>query len=90
MSGPPYTDHFTRLLRVTPERTPFFGEFVMQQANDPTAELAFHAGGHLVEGSEPVEICFDSVVNLRGLLVRDGLGIVSASGDGLGANTSAR
>ncbi len=62
MSGPPYTDHFTRLLQVTRKRTPFFGEFAMQHADDPTAELALHAGGHLVDGDEPVEICFDSVV----------------------------
>jgi endoglucanase len=62
MSGAPYTEHFTRLIHVTPTRTPFFGTFVMQHPDDPTAELAFHVGGQLVAGDEPVEICFDAVV----------------------------
>lgn len=62
MSGPPYQDHFTRRLSVTPERGPFLMDFSMRHPDDATVELAFHAGGNLVSGEVPVTVCFDSVV----------------------------
>src|SRR5690606_28758377 len=62
MSGPPYTDYWTQRVALTGERAPVTGSFIMEMADDATAELAFHAGGPMVSGKEPVEICFDRVV----------------------------
>jgi endoglucanase len=62
MSGPPYTDYATELIKVTPEPQVLEFGFQMTEPDDATAELAFHAGGQMVTGSEPVEVCFDDVV----------------------------
>ena len=62
MSGAPYTDYWTRKLELTPEPRRHSFDFTMSHPDDATAELAFHAGGHLVEGTDPVTVCLDEVV----------------------------
>lgn len=62
MSGPPYTDYWS--LPVSLDTTPqqFSYKFTMGGADDPTAELAFHFGGHLIEGPGPIDLCFDNLI----------------------------
>jgi endoglucanase len=62
MSGPPYTDYWTRPIRLTSEPQPFAYEFDMQKDSDPTVEIAFHAGGAMVQGNGPIDVCFDDLV----------------------------
>lgn len=62
MSGPPYKDYWTRPISVTPEPQHLKFAFEMKDADDPTVEVAFHAGGRMVQGTDPVTICFDDIV----------------------------
>lgn len=62
MSGPPYFDYWTRPLNLTTEPQEFAFEFTMDREDDPTAELAFHAGGRMVQGEGPIDVCFDDLV----------------------------
>ena len=62
MSGPPYTDYWSRQLDLTTEHQPFQFEFDMTMPDDATAELALHFGGHMLKGEGPIEICFDDFV----------------------------
>jgi endoglucanase len=62
MSGPPYSDYWTRQLTLSPEPQSFSFDFAMKQTDDATAEFAFHVGGHMVLGDGPVDICFDDLI----------------------------
>jgi endoglucanase len=62
MSGPPYQDYFTRPMNLTPEPQNAAFQFTMQKPDDPTAELAFHFGGRMIDGDAPVTLCFDDLV----------------------------
>ena len=62
MSGPPYTDYWTRLVPVSEQPQTVTAGFKMTHPDDATVELAFHAGGAMVNGKEPVEVCFDDIV----------------------------
>ena len=41
---------------------PYGFTFSMKDPTDATVELAFHAGGQMVQGPGPAEICIDDVV----------------------------
>ncbi len=62
MSGPPYQDYWSRLINLTTEPQQLSFEFTMSKADDPTVELAFHGGGAMVQGTGPIDICFDDVI----------------------------
>jgi endoglucanase len=62
MSGPPYTDYWTQAISVTTKPTRHAFAFSMTRPDDAIAELAFHAGGHMLQGSGPLDLCFDDVV----------------------------
>lgn len=62
MSGPPYHDYFTRPLNLTSEQQNAAFQFTMHKPDDPTAELAFHFGGRMIEGDAPVTLCFDDLI----------------------------
>jgi endoglucanase len=62
MSVEPYSDHWTEVTEVTSEPQLIRGGFVMDKADDPTAEFALHLGGNLLNGvALPVTICIDDV-----------------------------
>lgn len=60
MSGPPYAEYWSGTLELGTAPQTFEGQFTMDRDDDPTAELAFHAGGQLAQAA-PVEICVDDV-----------------------------
>ena len=62
MSGPPYTDYWTRMIPVTENVQAVSAGFRMTHPDDATVELALHAGGSMVTGNDPVELCFDDLV----------------------------
>jgi len=62
MSGPPYTDYWTRGLALTTEPKLFSYKFKMNRPDDPTVEFAMHFGGHMIQGAGPIDICFDDLV----------------------------
>src|SRR5690606_31247032 len=53
---------WTRPINLTSEPQEFAFEFSMTKEDDPTAELAFHAGGRMVQGDGPIDVCFDDLV----------------------------
>jgi endoglucanase len=62
MAGPPYKEYWTDTLDLTTHPQTFVGTFVMAEADDPTAELAFHMGGGLAADAQaPFSICLDDV-----------------------------
>lgn len=62
MAGAPYTDYWTKLVKLTTEPQEYAYEFDMTHPDDPTVELAFHFGGHMIQGEGPIDICFDDIV----------------------------
>jgi endoglucanase len=62
MSGPPYLDYWSRPINLTTEPQQFNYEFHMAREDDPTVELAFHAGGRMVQGDGPIDLCFDDLI----------------------------
>jgi endoglucanase len=62
MAGAPYTDYWTKLIKLTPEKQEYAYEFDVNHPDDPTVELAFHFGGHMIQGEGPIDICFDDIV----------------------------
>lgn len=62
MSGPPYTDYWTKGLALTKEPKQFSHKFKMTRPDDPTVEFAMHFGGHMIQGPGPIDICFDDLV----------------------------
>jgi endoglucanase len=62
MAGPPYKEYWTDTLDLTTHPQTFVGTFLMAEADDPTAELAFHMGGGLAADAQtPLSICLDDV-----------------------------
>jgi endoglucanase len=61
MAGPPYAEYWADTIALSPKPQAFAAEFTMAQADDATAEFAFHLGGELSPGV-PYEICIDDVV----------------------------
>lgn len=60
MSGPPYGEYWNRVVEIGPEPVVVSGEFTMRAPDDPTAELAFHLGGGLLNGvALPITVCID-------------------------------
>lgn len=63
MFGPPYTEYWVKVVAIGPEPLVFTERFTMQRDTDPTAELAFHAGGALASAAkEPFVVCIDDIV----------------------------
>jgi endoglucanase len=62
MSGPPYTDYWTKQLDLTESPQPFAYKFKMSRPDDATAEFALHFGGHMIQGQGPIDLCFDDFV----------------------------
>ncbi len=62
MSGPPYSDYWSRALKLTTEPQQMNFEFTMDEEDDPTVEVAFHAGGGMVQGEGPIDVCFDDLI----------------------------
>ena len=62
MSGPPYKEYWADTVDLTTHPQTFVGTFLMEEADDPTAELAFHFGGpNAGESQAPYTVCFDDV-----------------------------
>jgi endoglucanase len=61
MSGPPYAEYWNATIDIDTEPKLYRGAFTMGQADDATAELAFHIGGSMAKASLPFKICIDDV-----------------------------
>jgi endoglucanase len=61
MAGPPYAEYWHDEIALTTDRQTYRGEFKMGADDDPTAELAVHAGGPLASAPVPFTICIDNV-----------------------------
>jgi len=62
MSGPPYKAYWQQQMELGAEPKIVTSEFAMNEADDATAELAFHAGGHNASKQVPFDVCIDDVV----------------------------
>ncbi|HMA95156.1 MAG TPA: glycoside hydrolase family 9 protein [Polyangiaceae bacterium] len=62
MSGRPYTDYWTKGISLTTEPQLFSYKFQMNHPDDPMVEFALHFGGHMIQGSGPIDLCFDDMV----------------------------
>ncbi|RYZ06676.1 MAG: endoglucanase [Myxococcales bacterium] len=62
MSGPPYAEYWNATIDIGTEPKRYQGAFTMEQADDGTAEFAFHIGGGMARADLPFEICIDDVV----------------------------
>jgi endoglucanase len=61
MSGPPYAEYWSADIDLDQEPKLYRDRFTMKQADDATAELAFHIGGSMARATLPFEICIDDV-----------------------------
>jgi len=61
MSGPPYAEYWNATIDVGKEPKTYEGAFTMNQADDATAELAFHIGGAMARAELPFKICIDDI-----------------------------
>lgn len=61
MSGAPYAEYYSATIELTTEPKLYKGAFTMSQADDATAELAFHVGGRMARAKTPFRICIDDV-----------------------------
>jgi endoglucanase len=61
MSGPPYAEYWNATIDLDTEAKLYRGAFTMSQADDATAELAFHIGGSMARAALPFQICIDEV-----------------------------
>lgn len=59
-TGPPYTEYWASNITVGTEPKSFVARFIMQDEEDPNAELALHVGAGLND-SAPFEVCIDDV-----------------------------
>jgi endoglucanase len=59
-AGPPYHEYWHDTIDLGPEPKVFSGSFQMNADDDPTAELAFHAGGSLAPDGA-YSVCLDDV-----------------------------
>ena len=62
MSGPPYKTYWQNQTELHSEGVVVTSDFTMDDPDDPTAELAFHAGGPLAPKAGPYTVCVDAVV----------------------------
>jgi endoglucanase len=62
MAGPPYAEYWADSIDLDATPRAFSAEFSMQAADDPTAELAFHAGAEMAASGAPVRVCIDDVL----------------------------
>ena len=60
-SGPPYDEYFGKLITLEDYPQVYQAQFTVGHEDDPTAELAIHLGGSLVQGGAPVTVCIDDV-----------------------------
>lgn len=62
LAVPPMTNYWTKevSLGTTPQQ--FAYKFKMANSEDVAAELALYFGGNLIQGSGPIEVCFDDLV----------------------------
>src|SRR5262249_29781769 len=62
MSGPPSKEYWAAPVDLTTPPQTFVGTFLMEDADDATAELAFHFGGPMAgETVAPYTVCFDDI-----------------------------
>ena len=61
MSGPPYAEYWNATIDIGTSPQTYQGAFTMEQADDATAELAFHLGGSMARAALPLRICIDDV-----------------------------
>ena len=61
MSGPPYAEYWSETIELGPEPREYRGKFTMWEADDATAELAFHVGGSIAKAGAPFKICIDDI-----------------------------
>jgi endoglucanase len=61
MSGPPYAEYWNATIDIGSEPQLYRGAFTMNQADDATAELAFHIGGGMATADLPFKICIDDI-----------------------------
>jgi endoglucanase len=61
MSGPPYAEYWNATIDIGTEPKRYEGAFTMGQADDATAEFAFHIGGGMARAALPFKICIDDV-----------------------------
>ncbi|MES1184490.1 MAG: glycoside hydrolase family 9 protein [Myxococcales bacterium] len=61
MSGPPYAEYWSAVIDIDPEPKLYRGAFSMSNADDATAELAFHIGGSMAHADLPFKVCIDDI-----------------------------
>lgn len=61
MSGPPYAEYWNATIELDTEPKLYKGAFTMGQADDATAEFAFHIGGSMARAELPFKVCIDDV-----------------------------
>ncbi|HVY27305.1 MAG TPA: glycoside hydrolase family 9 protein [Polyangiaceae bacterium] len=61
MSGPPYAEYWNATIDIGKQPKNYQGAFTMNQADDATAELAFHIGGAMARAELPFKICVDDI-----------------------------
>jgi len=61
MSGPPYAEYWNATIDIDTAPKLYRGAFSMSQADDATAELAFHIGGSMARADLPFKICIDDI-----------------------------
>jgi endoglucanase len=61
-AGPPYSEYWNETVEVTTQPKQVTGKFTMFEADDATAEFAFHMGGNMATGGAPLTVCLDDVV----------------------------
>lgn len=61
MSGPPYAEYWSSTIQLKETAQTFVGAFVMNGADDPTAEMAFHMGGNLASAGPGLHVCLDDI-----------------------------
>jgi endoglucanase len=62
MAGPPYAEYWADTIELDPTPRLFSAKFSMDKKDDPTAELAFHAGAEMATSGAPFVMCIDDVM----------------------------
>jgi len=62
MQGPPFAEYWFQEIKIDQTRRRYTGKFKKNGPDDPSAELTFHVGGRLADGTHsPFSICIDDV-----------------------------
>jgi endoglucanase len=61
MAGPPYAEYWSATIDIGTEPQLYVGKFTMSQADDATAEFAFHIGGAMAKAGVPFKFCIDDI-----------------------------